>query len=89
MMAIGALEYCRTKGLKVPTDVSIVGFDDVPMAPLLTPRLTTVRQPADEMGMGAAELLIDLIQGETNPDLPKPYPVEVKVRESTAKPMKR
>ena len=89
MMAIGALEYCRTKGLKVPTDVSVVGFDDVAMAPLLTPRLTTVRQPADEMGMGAAELLIDLIQGETKPDLPQPYPVEVKVRESTAKPMQR
>ncbi len=86
MMAIGALEYCRTAGLRVPGDVSIVGFDDVPMAPLLSPRLTTVRQPAHEMGMGAAELLIDLIQGH-QPDVPKPHPVEVKVRESTGKPV--
>ena len=87
MMAIGALEYCRATGRKVPEEVSIVGFDDVPMAPLLSPRLTTVRQPAHEMGVGAAELLIDLIQGH-DPTPPQPHPVEVKVRESTAKPMR-
>lgn len=86
MMAIGALEYCRQAGLDVPGDVSIVGFDDVPMAPLLTPRLTTVRQPAREMGTGAANLLLDLIQGESEPAIPAPYPVEVVVRESAAKP---
>lgn len=89
MMAIGALEYCRAIGLSVPGDLSIVGFDDVPMARLLSPRLTTVRQPAHEMGMGAAELLIDLIQGQNKPDQPKPYAVEVKVRESATKPKKR
>ena len=77
MMAIGALEYCRATGLHVPADVSIVGFDDVPMAPLLTPRLTTVRQPALEMGVAAAELLIDLIRGETIPEQPKPHPPEM------------
>ena len=88
MMAIGALEYCRATGLQVPLDVSIVGFDDVPMAPLLTPRLTTVRQPALEMGIAAAELLIDLIRGEPMPEQPpKPYPVEVCVRESTDVPL--
>jgi DNA-binding LacI/PurR family transcriptional regulator len=87
MMAIGALEYCRATGRKVPEEVSIVGFDDVPMAPLLSPRLTTVRQPAHEMGVRAAELLIDLIQGQDITP-PQPHPVEVKVRESTAKPMR-
>jgi LacI family transcriptional regulator len=86
LMAIGALEYCRAVHIKVPQEVSIVGFDDVPMAPLLTPRLTTVRQPADEMGVGAARLLIELIQGVTAPEIPKPHVVEVKVRESTAPP---
>lgn len=85
-MAIGALEYCREVKIKVPDDVSIVGFDDVPVAPLLTPRLTTVRQPAHEMGMSAADLLLDLIQGESEPDVPAPFPVEVVVRESAAKP---
>ncbi len=86
MMAIGALEYCRTAGVKVPEEISIVGFDDVPMAPLLTPRLTTVCQPAREMGMGAAALLLDLISGGTGPDLPETFPVKVVVRESAAEP---
>jgi len=86
MMAIGALEYCRASGLNVPADVSVVGFDDVPMAPLLSPRLTTVRQPAREMGVYAAELLLDLIRGDAKPDSPKSFPVEVIVRESAAAP---
>lgn len=89
MMAIGTLEYCRSHGIRVPEDLSVVGFDDVPVAPLLTPRLTTVRQPAYEMGMGAAVLLLDLIRGERAPDIPKPYPVELIVRESTARPAAR
>ncbi|MFP6681497.1 MAG: LacI family DNA-binding transcriptional regulator [Gammaproteobacteria bacterium] len=86
MMAIGALEYCRTYGLSVPHDVSVVGFDDVPMAPLLSPRLTTVRQPAREMGIHAAELLLDLINGNVRPELPETFPVEVIVRDSAATP---
>ena len=86
MMAIGALEYCRASGLNVPADVSVVGFDDVPMAPLLSPRLTTVRQPAREMGVYAAELLLDLIRGDAKPDSPKSFPVEVIVRQSAAAP---
>ena len=85
LMAIGALEYCRTNAVNVPGDVSIVGFDDIPTAQLLTPRLTTVRQPAYEMGMSAAELLIGMTQGEGNLDLLEPHPVELVVRESSAK----
>lgn len=86
LMAIGALEYCRANALDVPGDVSIAGFDDIPTVQLLTPRLTTVRQPAHEMGMRAAELLISMVQGRENTDLLRPHPVELVVRESTAKP---
>lgn len=86
LMAVGALEYCRANAIDVPGDVSIVGFDDIPTVQLLTPRLTTVRQPAHEMGMRAAELLISMVQGRENPDLLRPHPVELVVRESTAKP---
>ena len=86
LMAIGALEYCRANAIDVPGDVSIVGFDDIPTVQLLTPRLTTVRQPAYEMGMRAAELLISMVRGKENPDLLTPHPVELVVRESTAKP---
>lgn len=89
MMAIGALEYCRANGVAVPRDISIAGFDDVPTAPLLTPRLTTVRQPALEMGIAAADLLIEIIRGVSDPKSPAPHPVEIKVRESTDTPPAR
>ncbi|WP_308112780.1 substrate-binding domain-containing protein [Pseudonocardia oceani] len=57
LMAIGAMEHCREVGLRVPEDVSVVGFDDLPVSALLTPRLTTVRQPAHDMGFRAASAL--------------------------------
>ena len=86
LMAIGALEYCRSNTINIPEAVSIVGFDDIPTAQLLTPRLTTVRQPAYEMGMSAAKLLIAMTQGEQPPELLEPHPVELVVRESSAGP---
>ena len=86
LMAIGALEYCRLNTINVPGYVSIVGFDDIPTAQLLTPRLTTVRQPAYEMGMSAANLLIAMTQGEQKSELLEPHPVELVVRESSAGP---
>ena len=89
MMAIGALEYCREKAIKVPAEISVVGFDDVPTAELLTPRLTTVRQPAYDMGMGAAELLIKIIRGDENVEIDKPHPVEIVVRDSTCRPKQK
>ncbi len=63
-MAIGAIEYCKAAGLRVPEDVSIVGFDDIPVAALLSPRLTTVSQPAFDMGYRATTLLLELIKGD-------------------------
>lgn len=67
LMALGAMEYCREAGLRVPEDVSIVGFDDLPFSALLTPQLTSVRQPAREMGFRAASLLFDLLKGGASP----------------------
>lgn len=81
-MAIGALSYCRRAGLQVPEDVSVVGFDDLPIASLLTPSLTTVRQPARELGMEAVKLLLSLVDG-AEPSSPPPSPVSLKIREST------
>ena len=82
LMAIGALSYCRRAGLRVPEDVSVVGFDDLPFASLLTPALTTVRQPAREMGIQAVKLLLGMVDG-TDPTPPPPSPVTLKIREST------
>ena len=82
LMAIGVLSYCRRAGLSVPDDVSVVGFDDLPFASLLTPGLTTVRQPAREMGIAAAKLLLGIVDGE-EPTSPPPVAVTPMIREST------
>jgi DNA-binding LacI/PurR family transcriptional regulator len=61
-LAIGALRAARSLGIRVPQDVAIVGFDDVPIAQRVTPSLTTVRLPIRELGVVAAEMLIEMIQ---------------------------
>lgn len=64
LMAAGVLQAASSLGLAVPEDVSVAGFDDIPLAALLNPSLTTVRQPAQAMGARAAELLLQAIEGE-------------------------
>jgi LacI family transcriptional regulator len=86
LMAIGALEYCRSAGLRVPEDVSLVGFDDVPIAGLVTPALTTVRQPAREMGARAANLLLDGLGNGSHYETVAPFPATVQIRSSVAAP---
>jgi LacI family transcriptional regulator len=61
-MAIGAMRALRENGLRIPQDLAIVGFDDIPMAARTDPPLTTVRQPIQKTGATAAEALIDLIE---------------------------
>lgn len=85
LMAIGALEHCRSAGIRVPEDVSVVGFDDIPVASLLTPRLTTVYQPAREMGFRAATLLFDLLEGTKEIDGVEKFPASLQVRDSVAR----
>ena len=86
MMAIGALQYCRAAGLRVPEDVSIAGFDDIPIASLISPALTTTRQPAREMGHAAATLLLDLLAGDPAQPPPDPFPPVLQVRDSVRPP---
>lgn len=88
LMAIGALEHCRAEGLRVPDDVSLVGFDDLPIANLLTPRLTSVRQPAHQMGEKAASLLLDLLEDrELASECVDDLPTTLEVRDSVAPPL--
>ena len=82
LMAIGALSYCRRAGLRVPEDISVVGFDDLPLVSLLTPSLTTVRQPARELGKEAVKLLLSMVDG-SEVESPPPSPVSLKIRESS------
>jgi LacI family transcriptional regulator len=82
--AIGAVRAFRDAGLRVPEDVSVVGFDDIQAAAYLTPRLTTVRQPLRQMGeMAAQQLLMRISNGNGKvPQLISLAP-ELIVREST------
>ncbi len=61
MMALGAFKALRAAGLSVPDDIGLGGFDDIPLAAAMTPTLTTVRQPINELGQTAARLLLDRI----------------------------
>lgn len=88
LMAIGALEHCKASGIRVPEDVSIVGFDDVPVAALLTPRLTTVCQPAREMGHRAATVLFGLL-GEPGGEEHALLETTLQIRDSVAPPAAR
>ncbi|WP_252189654.1 MULTISPECIES: LacI family DNA-binding transcriptional regulator [unclassified Rhodococcus (in: high G+C Gram-positive bacteria)] len=87
LMAIGVLEYCRSEGIRVPEELSVVGFDDLPMVSLLTPRLTTVRQPARDMGERAANLLFELIEDKVDVPAPEPFPTLLQIRDSVATPL--
>jgi len=62
-MTIGALRAIQDFGLHVPGDVSVLAFDDPAWAPLLAPALSTIRQPTDQLGMRAAQMLIDRVEG--------------------------
>jgi DNA-binding LacI/PurR family transcriptional regulator len=64
-LALGAMKGARELGLDLPEDLSIVGFDDIPIASYVIPELTTIHQPAYEMGKLGAELLFHCIQKQT------------------------
>jgi LacI family transcriptional regulator len=83
LMALGALEAARSLDRRVPEDLSLVGFDDVFVSALVSPPLTTIRQPLARLGKEAAELAIDLIEGQATGPERRVLPVELVVREST------
>ena len=88
MMAIGALAAAADMGWAVPSSLSIVGFDDMDISAYVRPALTTVRQPMDELGRKAVELLLSMIEGET-PCEPCPRLVldpELTIRDSCGPP---
>ncbi len=85
-MAFGAYEALRRRGLRVPDDISIIGFDDLPESRWTSPPLTTIRQPLTEMGILAARTVLRLARGE---DIETPrveLATELVIRDSTAPP---
>jgi len=85
LTAIGVLRGAHAAGLHVPDNLSIIGFDDVPMAEYVEPPLSTVRQDTYGLGHKALTMLLDLIAGREPPEVPVVLPTEVVERESTAK----
>ncbi|CCN36090.1 HTH-type transcriptional repressor cytR [Vibrio nigripulchritudo SO65] len=63
-MAIGVMKVARELGIRVPEDLSVMGFDDIPFAEYCEPGLTTIHQPRAEIGEAAMKLLMDLIEGK-------------------------
>jgi LacI family transcriptional regulator, galactose operon repressor len=88
LTAIGAMTVIRDAGLKVPEDIAVVGFDDIPQAASYHPSLTTIRQPITQIGYTAATTLIDILEsrwanhGRTAEPQHIVLPTELIVRES-------
>jgi LacI family repressor for deo operon, udp, cdd, tsx, nupC, and nupG len=88
-MAIGALECARRRGFRVPHDLSIVGFDDIPFAQHTDPALTTMSQPMCEIGQTAVKLLLDITERNAPVPASVVLPHQLSVRASTAPPPPR
>ena len=82
-MAMGAMDAVRSRGLRIPEDVSIIGFDDVPQAALVRPALTSVRQPLEQMGRIATQMLLDRLKDPEQESTRIELPTELIIREST------
>jgi len=87
--AIGAIRALMDHGLRVPQDISVVGFDDIQSAAYHNPSLTTIRQPLQQMGVVAARILLQRIRGQAS--FPDAVPIlpELVIRESTCPPTPR
>jgi LacI family transcriptional regulator len=84
-LAFQLIDLLREHAIMAPRDVAVVGFDDIPFARMANPRLTTVSQPAVELGRRAAAMLLTAIRTGTMPRSTR-LPVQLVVRESTTNP---
>lgn len=85
--ALGAYNAILDKGLRIPEDISVVGYDDIPIAKLLSPPLTTVAQPILDIGRSAGETLLNMIKHESSQLAREVWlPTKLVIRDSTAKP---
>ena len=84
LQALGVYEAARRRGLRIPQDLSVIGFDDIPNAQWCGPPLTTVRQPLTEMGAAAAAMVLTLAAGQRPDQTRVELATTLVVRESTA-----
>ena len=88
-MAIGVMEAARNRDVRVPRDLSVVGFDDIRFARHLNPPLTTIAQPMREIGERAVRLLLEILNGTPTTPISVTLPHTLVVRGSTAPPRPR
>lgn len=82
LMAFGAMDCLRDRGLRLPEDVAVIGFDDIDAASHVTPALTTVKQFGDRMGRAASDTLLQLVKGKSVRPQPVLVETELVVRHS-------
>ena len=83
LMAVDALNAARDRGMRIPEDVAIAGFDGLRSSAITQPRLTTVQQPLNQMGKRAMEILLACIADSDQPPITEIFPVHLLIREST------
>jgi LacI family transcriptional regulator, repressor for deo operon, udp, cdd, tsx, nupC, and nupG len=88
-MAIGVMDHARKQGLRVPDDLSVVGFDDIRFSQYLVPALTTVSQPMLQIGQETVRLMLEILRGSNKRPKSVTLPHKLMVRESTAPPNPR
>jgi LacI family transcriptional regulator len=82
LTAFGAMDAAREHGLHIPDDISIVGFDDIPQSSFVYPRLTTVRQPLEQMGQVAVKILLERIEDKSLPPRQVALATQLVIRDS-------
>jgi len=83
LLAVGVRSALHRAGVRVPEDVALAGYDDLPFAQYMTPPLTTVRLPYEEMGRAAVAWLLDAVRGRATSPLQHVYDPKLVIREST------
>ena len=84
-MAMGVIEHANRRGVRVPRDLSVIGFDDIRFAKHMDPPLTTIAQPMREIGEGTVRMLVDILAGRTIAPVSVTLPHTLVVRSSTAR----
>jgi LacI family transcriptional regulator len=85
VMAMAAMDAVRERGMRIPDDISIIGYDDIPQASMTRPALTTIRQPLEQMGRIAAQVLFEILRNPEHKHNRVELPTEIIIRDSTAK----
>jgi LacI family transcriptional regulator len=86
VMGMGVMDAVRNRGLRIPDDISVIGFDDIPQASMIRPALTTINQPLEKMGRVATQMLLDLLNHPEKEAGRIELPTQLVIRESCSPP---